>query len=74
MTFGYGVDATDSACKDQRCETNIGRSFPLGSEKISTEGDYDKPRRVPENLSWVHLGFDVTLASRDASEKVDVTG
>jgi hypothetical protein len=48
--------------------------FTLGLEKISTEGDYDKPRRVPENLSWVHLGFEVTLASRDASEKVDVTG
>ena len=40
----------------------------------SLVGTYEKPRRVPENLSWVHLGFDVTLASRDASEKVDVTG
>jgi hypothetical protein len=23
MTFGYGIDATASACKNQRCETNI---------------------------------------------------
>jgi hypothetical protein len=23
MTFGYGIDATDSACKNQRCGTNI---------------------------------------------------
>jgi hypothetical protein len=42
MTFGYGIDATDSACKNQRCETTsashakgpavtmtIGRSSPL---------------------------------------------
>ena len=41
---------------------------------LSLVGTYEKPGRVPENLSWVHLGFDVTLASRDASEKVDATG
>jgi hypothetical protein len=52
MTFGYGIDATDSACKNQRCGTNIcfsrqraGRHnddrplVTLGLEKISTEGD-----------------------------------
>jgi len=52
MTFGYGIDATDSACKNQRCETNIcfsrqraGRHnddrplVTLGLEKISTEVD-----------------------------------
>jgi hypothetical protein len=52
MTFGYGIDATDSARKNQRCGTNIcfsrrkaGRHnddrppVTLGLEKISTEGD-----------------------------------
>jgi hypothetical protein len=52
MTFGYGIDATDSGCKNQRCGTNIcfsrqraGRHnddrplATLGLEKISTEGD-----------------------------------
>jgi hypothetical protein len=52
MTFGYGIDATDSACKNQRCETDICFSrqragchnddrplVTLGLEKISTEGD-----------------------------------
>ena len=33
----------------------------------SLVGTYEKPRRAPENLSWVHLGFGVTIASRDAS-------
>lgn len=27
-----------------------------------------KPRRVPKNLSWVHLGFGVTLASYETSK------
>jgi hypothetical protein len=52
MTFCYGIDATGSACKNQRCGTNIcfsrqraGRhndDRPLGTvglEKISTKGD-----------------------------------
>ena len=30
-------------------------------------GTYEKPRRALENLSWVHLGFGVPIASRDAS-------
>jgi hypothetical protein len=51
MTFGYGIDATDSACKNQRCGTNIcfsgqraGRQnddrplVTLGLEKLSTKG------------------------------------
>jgi hypothetical protein len=31
-------------------------------------GTYEKPRRVPKNLSWVHLGFGVTLASHETSK------
>jgi hypothetical protein len=51
MTFGYGIDATGSARKNQRCRTNIcflrqraGRHnddrplVPLGLEEISMEG------------------------------------
>src|SRR5260221_11737595 len=29
---------------------------------------YEKPRRVPKHLSWVHLGFGVTLASHETSK------
>jgi hypothetical protein len=56
MTFGYGIDATDSACKNQRCGTNIcfsrqraGRHnddrplVTLGLEKSrEREAQYDK--------------------------------
>src|SRR5258708_10957394 len=31
-------------------------------------GTYEKPRRVPKNLSWVRPGFGVTLASHETSK------
>src|SRR5260221_3502788 len=31
-------------------------------------GTYEKPRCVPKNLSWVHPGFGVTLASHETSK------
>ena len=34
----------------------------------SLAGTSEKPRRVPKNLSRVHLGFGVTLTSHDASK------
>jgi hypothetical protein len=52
MTFGYGIDATDSSCKNQWCGTNIFSSQRTGRhdddrplvtpwlEKISTEEDF----------------------------------
>src|SRR5215831_11787299 len=41
-------------------------TFGYGIDGLA--GTSEKPRRVPENRTWVHLGFDVTLASHDASE------
>ncbi|WP_057842123.1 hypothetical protein [Bradyrhizobium retamae] len=41
-------------------------------------GTYQKPGRIPKNLSWVHPGSGVTLAShkklQPSSEMVDATG
>ena len=33
----------------------------------SLVGTYEKPQTHSQDLSWVHRGFDVTLASRDTS-------
>src|SRR5262249_44050213 len=47
MAFGYGVDATDSACKDQRCETDIGRSSPLAWKKSPRRETTKSPDAFP---------------------------
>jgi len=38
MTFGYGIDATGSSCKNQRCETNI-----CFSSQRTSRHDGDRP-------------------------------
>jgi hypothetical protein len=56
MTFGYGIDATDLACKKSTVRNKHLLLTPKSPDAF--------PRIVPR----VHLGFDVTPASHDASK------
>jgi len=46
----------------------IGRLSPLPLVK-NLVGTYQKPGHVPKNLSWVHPGSGVTLASHKSSKQ-----
>jgi hypothetical protein len=64
MTFGYGVDATDSACKNQRCETNI----CFSRQRASRHND-DRPLVT---LAWkksprIETLFDFAIRSSGAA-------
>jgi len=59
MTFGYGIDATESACKSQRRGTNIRfsrqRASPHGDDRRLQleEGLATRSRRTPRSVSVV---------------------